>query len=107
MRVQGNISPETITVETYHPITGYAEVRLRENIKAFSAVDQTTGTEITMYEYDEYVFHLKDKEGLKEEIEANMSDWLATGRSMEVNDNASELQDMKEALGILLGEVNV
>ena len=107
MRVRGNVSPQTMTIEPYHSIPGRVEVRLRENIKAVSATDEMTADEIIMYEYDEYTFHLKNKEELKEEIESNMGDWLATGRTMEVNDNASDLQDMKEALGILRGEVNV
>ena len=61
--------------------------------------------EIVMYEYDEYTFLLKDKDGLKDEIEANMTDWLITGRTLEINESASIIRDMKEALEIL--EVNV
>ena len=56
---------------------------------------------VTMYEYDEYVFLLKDREGLQEDIEANLSDWLITGRTLEVNEGASLVQDMKAALEIL------
>ena len=80
---------------------GYVELRLRENVKEVSEVDEMTETEITMYEYDEYTFLLKDKEGLKEEIEENMSDWLITGRTLEINESASIVQDMKAALEIL------
>jgi len=54
-----------------------------------------------MFEYDEYTFHLKDREGLKEDIENNLSDWLITGRTLEVNEGASIVQDMREALGIV------
>ena len=88
-------------MESYRPIPGYVELRLRENVKEVSEVDEMTETEITMYEYDEYTFLLKDKEGLKEEIEANMSDWLITGRTLEINESASIVQDMKAALEIL------
>ena len=56
---------------------------------------------VTMYEYDEYVFLLKDREGLQEDIEANMADWLVTGRTLEVNEGASIIQDMKAALEIM------
>lgn len=80
---------------------GYVEVRLRENVKEVVEVDEMTETEVTMYEYDEYTFLLKEKEGLAEEIEANMSDWLITGRTLEINESASIVQDMKAALEIL------
>ena len=54
-----------------------------------------------MFEYDEYTFVLPDREGLREDIEANMADWLATGRTLEINEGASILMDMKDALGIV------
>lgn len=101
MRVKGNVSPNVLDIEAFAPMPGYVEVRLRENIKAVPVVDEMTETEITMYEYDEYTFHLREKESLQEEIETNMSDWLATGRTLEINEGASILQDMKDALGIV------
>lgn len=48
-----------------------------------------------------YTFHLAGKEGLREEIEGNMSNWLITGRTLEINEGASIVQDMKEALEIV------
>lgn len=104
MRVRGNISPVTLSVETYLPLEGYVEVRLRENIKEVTETDPQTETPLTMFEYDEYTFLLKDREGLQEDIEGNLSDWLITGRTLEVNESASIVQDMKAALEIL--EVN-
>lgn len=104
MRVRGNISPATLSVETYLPLEGYVEVRLRENIKEVTETDPQTETPLTMFEYDEYTFLLKDREGLQEDIESNLSDWLITGRTLEVNESASIVQDMKAALEIL--EVN-
>lgn len=101
MRVKGNVSPDVLGIEAFAPMPGYVEVRLRENIKEIHVLDEMTEAEITMYEYDEYTFHLRDKEGLQEEIEANMSDWLTTGRTLEINEGASIVQDMKEALGIV------
>lgn len=80
------------------------EVRLRENIKEVMETDPQTETPLTMFEYDEYTFLLKDREGLREDIESNLSDWLITGRTLEVNESASIVQDMKAALEIL--EVN-
>ena len=101
MRVKGNIYPELITVEPYLPARGKVEVRVRENVKEVTVTDSVTGEAVTMYEYDEYVFHVPDKPGLFDEISNNLNDWLATGRSLEVNENASMVQDMKQALSIL------
>lgn len=104
MRVKGNVSPVTLSMESYRPLKGYVEVRLRENIKEVTDIDPQTETSATMFEYDEYTFLLKDREGLQEDIENNLSDWLITGRTLEVNESASIVQDMKAALEIL--EVN-
>ena len=80
---------------------GYVEVRLRENINEVTETDPQTETTTTMFEYDEYTFLLKDREGLQADIESNLSDWLITGRTLEVNESASIVQDMKAALEIL------
>lgn len=95
MRVNSGIEPDIISIEPYMPIAGYVEVRLRENVSSF---DKEEGL---MYAYDEYVFHIPDKPELSNEISNNLNDWLATGRSLEVNENASMVQDMKQALSIL------
>lgn len=95
MRVQGGVIPEQVTVEPYPRTSGVSEVRLRENI---FEVDKERGK---MYEYDEYVLHVPTTDNLKQTIESNLKDWLATGRSLEVNENASVIQDMKQALSIL------
>lgn len=101
MRVRGNVSPNSLTIEPFAPMPGYVEVRLRENIKDITMVDEMTEREVTMFEYDEYTFHLAGKEGLREEIEGNMNNWLITGRTLEINEGASIVQDMKEALEIV------
>lgn len=95
MRVKGNISPVTLSVETYQPLEGYVDVRLRENIKEVTGTDPWTGNPVTMFEYDEYTFVMPSREGLREDIESNLNDWLVTGRTLEVNENASIVQDMK------------
>lgn len=77
MIAQSNISPERISVEPYHPVPGQVEVRLRDNIR------QVAEGKVTLYEYDEYILYMSQREGLKEYIEANMADWLATGRILE------------------------
>lgn len=101
MRVRGNISPVTLSMESYLPLEGYVEVRLRENINEVTETDPQTETAVTLFEYDEYTFLLKDREGLQEDIENNLNDWLITGRTLEVNESASIVQDMKAALEIL------
>lgn len=99
MRVQGNGFPATVTVESYWPMPGYAEIRLHENVKDITPTDVEDPT--PLFEYDEYVIHVKEKDGLQEEIESNLNDWLITGRTLEVNESSSILQDMKTALEIL------
>lgn len=101
MRVRGNISPEILSVEQYLPMEGYVEVRVRENINEIEVTDEQSETTIPMFEYDEYTFLLKDREGLEKDIKNNLSDWLITGRTLEVNESASIVQDMKTALKIL------
>lgn len=99
MRVRGDILPEAFTIETYPPKPSCVEVRLRENIK--QVTETNAQTTVILYEYDEYTLIVKEKAGLKQEIEANLSDWLATGRTLEINESASIMQDMREALNIL------
>lgn len=93
MRVQGNGFPAAVAVESYWPMPGYVEVRLHENIKDITPTDDENAT--PLYEYDEYVFHVKQRDGLQQEIENNLADWIQTGRMLEVNDRASTVQDMK------------
>lgn len=93
MRIQGNVYPENITVESYLPVTGMVEVRLRENVNPLSNA---------LYEYDEYIMLMKDRPGLKADITANLSDWLATLRTLEVNENASAFMAVKDENAELL-----
>lgn len=86
MRVQGNASPETVAVETYLPKPGMAEVRLRENVVRLSD---------TLYEYDEYTTQMIDRPGLKEDITANLPDWITTLRTLEASENASIVADQR------------
>lgn len=92
MRVEGNAIPAAVRVENYMPLPGYVEVRLVENVTEKSG---------TLYEYDEYTLHVKDRDGLRDEIEANLDDWLTTGRTLEVNEGASIVRDMQDALRAL------
>lgn len=101
MRVRGNVSPDVLNIEPYRPVPGYVEVRLRDNINEVTVVDEMTEEETVMFEYDEYTFVLPERENMREDIETNMTDWLVTGRTLEVNEGASIVQDMKAALEIL------
>ena len=96
MRVQGNASPVAVTVESYWPMPGYAEIRLYENVKDITPTDVEDPT--PLFEYDEYVIHVKEKDGLQAEIESNLAEWLATCRMLEVNENASVVQDIRTEL---------
>lgn len=96
MRVKGNIPPAILSMEPYPAEEGWVEVRLRENLREVTETDTQTTISITMFEYDEYTFRLKGREGLKEEIESNLSDWLITGRALEVNERASAMCDVKQ-----------
>ena len=101
MRVRGDISPDVLHVESYRPMPGFLEVRLRENIDTIRVTNEVSKQPVTMYEYDEYTFILPERSDLEADIKANMTDWLVTGRTLEVNEGASIVQDMKAALEIL------
>lgn len=98
MRVRGNVAPTPMLVEPYPARAGYAEIRLRENVKAVTETDTQTQDAITMFEYDEYTFQVPDREGLRMDIESHLADWIATGRTVEVNESASIMQDVKAEL---------
>lgn len=98
MRVRGNVAPAPISVEPYPAKEGYAEVRLHENVKAVTETDTQTQADITMFEYDEYTFHVPNRDGLRDNIENHFADWIATGRTAEVSENASIVQDVKAEL---------
>lgn len=101
MRVRGNVSPDVLHIEPYHLMDGYVEVRVRENINTLQITDEVRKQPVTMYEYDEYTFILPERSDLEADIKANMTDWLVTGRTLEVDEGASIVQDMKAALEIL------
>lgn len=98
MRVNGNIAPAPILIEPYPAREGYVEIRLRENIKEIATPENAA----QMFEYDEYTFHVVSREGLQQKIESNISDWLATGRALEISENASALRDATDQNSELL-----
>ena len=74
MKAKSNKSPSTAVFEK---VNGTLRVRLCENIVECERLGET------IYEYDEYVFVLKDREGLREDIESNLERWLATAEARE------------------------
>ena len=90
MKVKGNSIPESVHIERYLPKSGYVEVRLTEN---------AVRLEDNIWQYDEYVLQVRGV--TKEEVEANLNDWLITGRTLEVNENASEMADRKATMDVL------
>lgn len=99
MRVVGDKNPEVIKVEQMLN-NNLAEVRIRQNVSQITVTNEFIGTH-TMYQYDEYVMKMPYRDTLKAEIESNLQDWLATGRTLEYNVMASIPYDMKQALDIL------
>ena len=89
MRVKGDISPNVFSIEPYCGDEGKVEVRLRENIKSYEEKNEITGETIQGFEYDEYLFVLDNRENLSETIQNNLEDWLATGRTLEIDPRAT------------------
>lgn len=98
MRMIGNMIPKTILIEPYHLKTGYVELRIRKNIEDISKDG------VSLFKYDEYIFHLKDRKDLEKDVESNFSDWIATGRGLEVNENATIICELREEIKRLRGE---
>ena len=89
MRVTGDVHPPTVAVASYFPKKGFSEVRIRNNVTQVADEDRT------VYTYDEYVFIVETVDGLQQKVEDNIDAWIATGRALETNENASIVQDMR------------
>lgn len=83
MRIRGDISPDAFTINTHGADYDKVEVRVRENVRPYEDADSNG------YEYDEYLFVLKRKEGLEESVERNLDEWVETGRNLEIDSRAS------------------
>jgi len=102
MRVQANDKPVKITVEPYRPKAGYAEIRTRENARQKTVAGEEG--ENIVWEYDEYVLHVPEREGLVGEVEANFADWIETGRSLETDMQSSAMREETERVQALVAE---
>lgn len=95
MRVRGNNSPETLTIERYLPKKGCVEVRIRQNpIEVVETYEDLPP--VTLYEFDEYIFHVLEEENLREKIEQNLDEWVEWGKDLEVNMQSSVIYNMQE-----------
>ena len=94
MKVIGNVSPNPVSVEQ-NLANNLVEIRLRENVRKISEEGLKSDEQIEMYQYDEYVLHIPNREGLKEDIESDLQDWLMTGRKLEYNPIASAVKDLE------------
>lgn len=98
MRILGNKYPDIISIEPYSLEKGCVELRIRDKVKDVSKDGAT------LVQFDEFTFILKDEEGLRQKVEDNLADWIATGRSLEVNENATIICELREEIERLRGE---
>jgi hypothetical protein len=84
MKVQSNSIPKSVSVNRFYPKPGYMEVRLRENVNSIQLIDGITENPDTVFEYDEYILKIKDREGLEADINANFDTYLTEARNIEL-----------------------
>lgn len=89
MRVQGNVYPETITVETYLPIQGMSEVRLRENVTQLAE---------TLYEYDEYTKLVYSDSTTNEMFSEKIPNWTSVLKIEDIRSVVTELSSASEII---------
>lgn len=102
MRVTGNEKPEQIIVERCYAQPEYSEIRIRENARKKSVSDEN-GT-YNMWEYDEYVFQVPNREGIMEDVESNLAEWIETGRNLETDVNSTVTCEENERIQALVTE---
>lgn len=89
MRVRGNLKPNALNIAKYEPNSKKVEVRLRENISEYEEIDPMTEKAVTGYEYDEYILIVDNEKDLEKKIKADFDNWLMTGRTVEINTQAT------------------
>lgn len=102
MRVTGNAIPDPVSVWAYPAKPGYAEIRLRENVQEQTYTDQDTGSDTTVYLYDEYTLYIPHYGGLEADIKEHLASWLDTARGMEISPQASAIVDAQEQVDSLV-----
>ena len=91
MKVNGSISPPALSFE--HRFNGTAEMRFRENI-----ISKKDDKGDTIYNYDEYLLIVTDRDGLEKIVQDNMEVWLAYAKQQETDNQAQAVRDKRDKL---------
>ena len=94
MRAESTIKPKKFEIEE-KANNEYVTIKFFTDIESKELVDEE-GNKETLYEYDEFTLkHIKNREGLRNQIESNYKEWLniAVGES-----NKPEPETEKEKL---------
>jgi hypothetical protein len=91
MKANGSISPSPLLFE--HRFDGMAEMRFRENI-----ISKKDDKGDTIYNYDEYLLIVTDRDGLEKIVQDNMEVWLAYAKQQETDNQAQAVRDKRDKL---------
>ena len=91
MKANGSISPSPLLFE--HRFNGTAEMRFRENI-----ISKKDDKGDTIYNYDEYLLIVTDRDGLEKIVQDNMEVWLAYAKQQETDNQAQAVRDKRDKL---------
>jgi len=80
MIVTGNLSPAPLFLEFHPQDRTKVIVFLRENIEIIQ-IEFEEGT-VEMFQYDEYQILAKYYDGIQADIERDIDNWIATGRTL-------------------------
>lgn len=84
MKVQSAVAPEFFSINRFYPMPGYMEIRLRENINSIRPTDDASDNPEVVFEFDEYILKLKNRDGLEADIKANFDAYLIEARNIEL-----------------------
>ena len=91
MKANGSISPSPLLFE--HRFNGTAEMRFRQNI-----ISKKDDKGDTIYNYDEYLLIVTDRDGLEKIVQDNMEVWLAYAKQQETDNQAQAVRDKRDKL---------
>lgn len=80
MKTQSNVRPPAVIVEKIY--NGNLQARLTDNVVETNRTDEN-GNEMTMFEYDEYVYETKWSEDAVAQIRANPGRFIAKAKAVE------------------------
>ena len=87
MKVQSAVAPEFLSINRFYPMPGYMEIRLRENINSIRSTDDASDNPEVVFEFDEYILKLKNRDGLEADIKANFDAYLTEARNIELRND--------------------